>query len=258
MNNDGQNQGSALITGASSGIGRRIAIELAKQGYDIIVDHFRDREGAAETLKLVEEQGSSGWICDADVGSSGELDKLFAEIVHRDERLSLLVNNAAIQTFATFLELDEDKFDRTIRTNLKGTFLCTQKAARLMKDSGGGSIINIGSGANQFAFPKLIDYVASKGGIEMLTKAAAVEFGPYGIRVNCIAPGAIENERTKAESPDYGATWAALAPLGRVGQEQDIANVLAFLVSEKASFITGQTIFVDGGLWTQQEWPYED
>ena len=253
-----QNPGSALVTGASSGIGRAIAVELAKQGYQIIVDHFRDEAGANKTLELVQQVGSNGWIWNADVGSSKELDELFVEIQQRNDRLSVLVNNAAIQTFATFLELDEERFDRTIRTNLKGTFLCTQRAARMMKDSGGGSIINIGSGANQFAFPKLVDYVASKGGIEMLTKVAAVEFGPYRIRVNCIAPGAIENERTKAESPDYGATWAALAPLGRVGQEQDIANALAFLVSEKASFITGQTIFVDGGLWTQQEWPYED
>ncbi|MEM8734631.1 MAG: SDR family NAD(P)-dependent oxidoreductase [Planctomycetota bacterium] len=250
-------QGIALVTGASSGIGRRICAELAKDGYRIVVDHYRDTEGAEETLRLVREAGSDGWEFNADVGSSEELDALFAKIAEDQEPLRVMVNNAAIQTFASLLELAEADFDRTIRTNLKGTFLCTQKAGHLMK-AGGGSIINIGSGANQIPFPELGDYCASKGGIEMLTKVAAVELGPMGIRVNCIAPGAIENDRTRAESPNYAKTWGELAPVRRCGTEQDIANAVSFLVSERASFISGQTLFVDGGLWTKNEWPYED
>lgn len=245
----------ALVTGASSGIGRRISVELARQGYELVINHYRDEAGARETLRLVEEAGSTGWYYDADVGSATELDSLFQEIARRGN-LRVLVNNAAVQTFASLLELEEQDWDRTIRTNLKGTFLCTQRAGKLMQGSG-GSIINIGSGANQVPFPKLGDYCASKGGIEMLTKVAAVEFGPLGIRVNCIAPGAIENERTRAESPDYAQTWGELTPLRRVGTEQDIANVVCFLVSDQASFVSGQTIFVDGGLWTKNEWPYE-
>jgi 3-oxoacyl-[acyl-carrier protein] reductase len=248
---------AALITGASSGIGRCIAVELAKAGYEIVIDHFRDEEGARVTLDLVQQAGGQGWFHDADVGSSTELDQLFDRIAHGPACLAVLVNNAAVQSFATLLELAEADWDRTIRTNLKGTFLCTQRAGRLMKDQGTGSIINIGSGANQVPFPRLGDYVASKGGIEMLTKIAAVEFGQYGIRVNCVAPGAIENERTRAESPDYATTWGQLAPLGRVGTEQDVADAVAFLVSDKASFISGQTLFVDGALWTRNEWPYE-
>jgi NAD(P)-dependent dehydrogenase (short-subunit alcohol dehydrogenase family) len=161
-----------------------------------------------------------------------------------------------VQTFAPLLELSEADWDRTLRTNLTGTFLCTQRAARLMRSTG-GAIINIGSGANRIPFPSLGDYAASKGGIEMLTKVAAMELGKYHIRVNCVAPGAIENERTRRESPDYGATWGGLTPLGRVGTEQDVAETVAYLASEAASFVTGQTLYVDGGLWTRSVWPYD-
>ena len=246
----------ALITGASSGIGRQIAERLALAGYDIVVDHFRDPEGAERTLELVRAAGSDGWAFDADVGSSAELDTLFAKIAGSGTRLEVLVNNAAVQTFAPLMELSEQDWDRTIRTNLKGTFLCIQRAARLMQ-SVGGAIVNIGSGANRVPFPSLGDYAASKGGIEMLTKVAAIELGKFKIRVNCVAPGAIENERTQRESPDYGTTWGGITPLGRVGTESDVAEAVAYLVSPASSFVTGQTLYVDGGLWTQGVWPYD-
>ncbi len=253
----GSPHGQALVTGASSGIGRCIAVELAKMGYQVVIDHFHDRAGAEQTLALVQQAGDQGWIFEADVGDSSALDQLFAAIAKRG-CLDVLVNNAAVQTFASLMTLAESDFDRTIRTNLKGTFLCTQRAAKMMQTQGYGNIVNIGSGANRVPFPKLGDYAASKGGIEMLTKVAAVELGPDGIRVNCIAPGAIENERTRKESPNYGKTWGEIAPLRRVGTETDVANMVTFLVSESASFVTGQTLFVDGGLWTKNEWPYEE
>jgi NAD(P)-dependent dehydrogenase (short-subunit alcohol dehydrogenase family) len=246
----------ALVTGASSGIGRQISIRLAELGYKVVIDHFRDAVAANETLGMVEAVGGSGWIHDADVGSAEELDALFERISQDSSRLQVLVNNAAVQTFSPLLDLSEADWDRTIRTNLKGTFLCTQRAGRAMRETG-GVILNIGSGANRYPFPSLGDYAASKGGIEMLTKIAAVEFGKYKIRVNCIAPGAIENERTQRENPDYANTWGAITPLGRVGNERDVADTVGFLVSEQAGFVTGQTLFVDGGLWTQVRWPYE-
>ncbi len=245
----------ALITGASSGIGRQIAKRLAKAGFHIVVDHFRDPEGAERTLQLVRDAGSQGWAFDGDVGSSRELDELFGRIAAMQQPLKVLVNNAAVQTFAPLIDLSEEDWDRTIRTNLKGTFLCIQRAARLMRELG-GVIVNIGSGANRIPFPSLGDYASSKGGIEMLTKVAAVELGQFNIRVNCVAPGAIENERTQRESPDYGKTWGSLTPLGRVGTEQDVAETVAYLVSDAAEFITGQTLYVDGGLWTRSVWPY--
>lgn len=247
----------ALVTGASSGIGRQIARRLAEDGYVIVVDHFRDPQGAEQTLDLVRQAGSDGWAHDADVGSAAELDQLFDRISQQTQPLKVVVNNAAVQTFAPLMELREEDWDRTHRTNLKGTFLVTQRAGKLMQVSGGGAIVNIGSGANRIPFPSLGDYAASKAGIEMLTKVAAVEMGKHQIRVNCVAPGAIENERTRRESPDYGATWGGLTPLGRVGTEADVAEAVAYLASPSAAFITGQTLFVDGGLWTRSVWPYD-
>jgi NAD(P)-dependent dehydrogenase (short-subunit alcohol dehydrogenase family) len=172
-------------------------------------------------------------------------------------KLDILVNNAGVQTWKPLLELTETEWDRVLDTNLKGCFLCTQRAARHMKDTGGGVIVNIGSGCNKWPFPNLVDYTASKGGIEQLTKVAAVELGKYNIRVNCVAPGAIEIERTKSEAGDYAGTWSKLTPLGRIGQPHDVATVVAFLAGDGGSFVTGQTIWVDGGLFTRPPWPYE-
>jgi NAD(P)-dependent dehydrogenase (short-subunit alcohol dehydrogenase family) len=247
----------ALVTGASSGIGQGIAIRLAKDGFNIAINHFRQPELAEETLQSIQDLGGDGWCFDADVGVSSEVSAMFRQFIDRDIFLSVLVNNAGIQTWASFLELAEEDWDRTIKTNLKGTFLCTQQAARLMILNGSGSIINIGSGANRVPFPNLVDYCASKGGIEMVTRVAAIELGKHGIRVNCVAPGAIENERTRRESPGYAETWSGVTPMARCGTIDDVANAVSYLASPQSPFITGQTLFVDGGLWTRGVWPYE-
>jgi 3-oxoacyl-[acyl-carrier protein] reductase len=183
---------------------------------------------------------------------------MFSAVIAELGRLDCLVNNAGRQTFASLLELDEADWDKTIKTNLKGSFLCTQIGARIMRDQGeGGSIINIGSGANKQPFLNLVDYCASKGGLDQLTRVSACELGKYGIRVNCVAPGAIEIERTKEESPDYSGDWSPLTPMGRVGLPEDVARMVVHLASDEANFVTGQTIYVDGGLWTKTHWPYE-
>jgi len=127
-----------------------------------------------------------------------------------------------------------------------------------MKEYGSGTIVNIGSGCNKIPFPNLSAYTASKGGIEMFTRCAALELGPFGIRVNCVAPGAIDTERTRLELPDFAKAWAELTPLGRIGRPDDIASAVEFLLSDKASFISGQTLWVDGALFTQPPWPDED
>ncbi len=248
----------AVVTGSSKGIGRGIACRLATDGCDIVVNYHSDEAGAEETARVVGERGRRALLVQGDVGLKADVDRVFDQILDRFGVPHVIVNNAAIQTWKPFLELDERDWDRTLRTNLKGTFLCTQRAAReLVAARQPGRIINIGSGSNQRPFPKLIDYTCSKGGIEMLTKVAAVELGAFGITVNCVAPGAIEVERTRAETEDYAGTWARITPTRRVGQVEDVAAAVAFLVSDEAEFITGQTLFVDGGLFSQGPWPYQ-
>jgi NAD(P)-dependent dehydrogenase (short-subunit alcohol dehydrogenase family) len=247
----------ALVTGASKGVGRGIAVGLAAAGWDVIVNYHTDHEGAQATASDIRARGRRCWTMQADVGDREQVHAMFDGIKADAGRLDLAVNNAGVQTWAPLLELEEQDWDRTIRTNLKGCFLCTQRSAFMMRERGeGGCIVQIGSGANKAPFAGLIDYCTSKGGIEMLTRVAAVELGPLGIRVNCVAPGTIEIERTKREAPDYAATWGPLTPLRRIGQVGDVADAVVFLASDAARFITGQTLYVDGGLWSQVPWPY--
>lgn len=253
-------QGRAvLVTGSSSGVGKGIALELARAGCNIAVNSHTDAEGVARTIEEVRALGVDAFAAMGDIGLSGDVKRIFDEVLKRFSKLDILVNNAGVQRWAPLLELKEEDWDRDIQTNLKGCFLCTQAAARHMKEHSGGAIINIGSACNRVPFPKLISYTASKGGIEMLTKVAAVELGGYGIRVNCVAPGAILVERTKAEGGDYEKIWADVTPLGRVGLPRDVGQAVAFLASEEASYISGQTIFVDGAAFTRPNWAsYED
>jgi NAD(P)-dependent dehydrogenase (short-subunit alcohol dehydrogenase family) len=248
---------TALVTGASKGIGKGIALELARLGCDVAVNYNSDREGAVDTVRELEKMGRKSFAVQGNVGVSADVERMFTGLLDKFPRLDILVNNAGVQTWKPLLELTEREWDRVIDTNLKGCYLCTQYAARHMKDHQWGRIINIGSGCNKVPFPKLVDYTASKGGIEQFTKVAAVELGPYGITVNCVAPGAIEIERTKQEGADYAGTWAPLTPLRRIGTTEDVAKVVAFVASEGAAFVTGQTIWVDGGLFTRPVWPYE-
>jgi len=247
---------TALVTGAAKGIGRGIALELAREGCNIAVNDYLDASGAEAVATEIRALGRETIVTIANVGDSAEVDRMFTVILDKFPRLDILVNNAGVQTWSPLTDLAEQDWDRVIATNLKGCFLCTQRAARHMKDHGGGRIINIGSGSNKVAFPKLVDYTASRGGIEMFTKSAAVELGAYQITVNCLAPGAIETERTKNEAGDYAKTWAGLTPLGRIGTPQDVGRAVVFFASDASSFITGQTLWIDGGLFAKPAWPY--
>jgi NAD(P)-dependent dehydrogenase (short-subunit alcohol dehydrogenase family) len=248
---------TALVTGASRGIGKEIALELARNGYRVAVNYYNDSASVDATVAEIRALQADVLPIEADIRSSSQVTAMFERVIATFGRLDLLVNNAGVQTWKPLLQVTEEEWDLVVDTNLKGCFLCTQQAARYMKDHGGGSIVNLGSGCNKLAFPSLVAYTASKGGIEMLTKEAAVELGPYGIRVNCVAPGSIESERTRTEDANYAGTWSKLTPLGRVGTAADIAPTVVFLASRGASFISGQTIWIDGALFTQAQWPYK-
>ncbi len=248
---------AALVTGSDRGIGKGIALELASRGCRVAINYHLTPQLADQTVAEIRARGGDAFAVQGDVSVRDSVHRMFDTVVQRFGRLTLHVNNAGVQTWKPLLEVSEEEWDLVIDTNLKGCFLCTQAAARHMKDHGGGSIVNIGSGCNKVAFPDLVAYTASKGGIEMFTKVAAVELGPHAIRVNCVAPGAVEVERTRLEDPDYARTWGSITPLGRVGQPDDIARVVAFLASRDAAFVTGQTIWVDGGMYSRAPWAYK-
>lgn len=247
----------ALVTGASKGVGKGVALQLARHGASVVVNYNSDLKGAEVTAEEIRGMGVPAMVVQGNVGDAAQVEAMFAKVKDEFGRLDILVNNAGVQTWKALLELTEAEWDHVLDTNLKGCFLCTQQAARMMKDSGGGRIINIGSGCNKVAFPRLVNYTASKGGMEQLTKVAAVELGKYGIRVNCVAPGAVEIERTKEEAGDYAGTWAGVTPLGRVGTPMDIGRAVVFFCGELSDFVTGQTLYVDGGLFAKPHWPYE-
>ena len=249
----------ALVTAGPSAIGRSLVIALADAGHDVAFTHLGQPEAAAALVAAVQALGRNALALESDAGDPASVARCHALAADwAGEVPQVLVNNAGIQTWSRLVDLPVADWDRVMATNLRGTFLNTQAAARAMMAAGvGGSIVNMGSGCNKLAFPRLVDYTASKGGIEQFTKVAAVELGPAGIRVNCIAPGAIATERTASEAGDYAGTWAKVTPLRRVGTPEDLTGPLLFLVSQAAAFVTGQTIWVDGGVFSQATWPYE-
>ena len=250
----------AVITGGSTGIGQHLVCALAEAGFRVAFTYRSTSGPAIEMAKDLGKQGHDVRAYKCDVGDADDVAAFYAAFVEDFGRApDLLVNNAGIQTWAPLLDLKVDDWDRVIRTNMRGCFLNTQAAARLMVDGGiKGTIVNIGSGCNKLAFANLADYTASKGGIEQFTKVSAVELGPHGIRVNCVAPGAIETDRTNDEADDYGTKWAGLTPLRRVGTPSDLVGPILFLASEGAGFVTGQTIWVDGGVFSQAVWPQNE
>lgn len=250
----------AVVTAGTSAIGRHLVTALAGCGYDVAFTHLDSAGTAAAVCAEVEALGRCAMAVEVDAGCELAVPAFHDRAADwAGAAPAVLVNNAGIQTWASLLDLRADQWDAVMRTNLRGTFLNTQAAARLMiAGEVKGSVVNLGSGCNKLAFPKLVDYTTSKGGIEQFTKVAASELGPYGIRVNCVAPGAVATERTAAEAGDYAATWSKVTPLRRVGTPQDIAGPVLFFCSAAAGFVTGQTLWVDGGVFSRATWPYED
>jgi NAD(P)-dependent dehydrogenase (short-subunit alcohol dehydrogenase family) len=239
---------AAIVTGASKGIGAAIVRELALQGSDVVINYNSDKKGAIEVRDHIKsETGVEAIIIGADVGKYGDAERLISKTIDSFGKVDILVNNAGIAIWKPFFELTEDIWDKTIDTNLKGVFLCSQMAAREMRNTGGGVIVNISSLGAEGSMDCLVPYVTSKGGMTLLTKALAVELAPFNIRVNTVAPGTIDIERNRKTDPDYPHDWIPYIPMGRVGKVKDIAGPVVFLCSEEASYITGQNIYISGG-----------
>ena len=240
---------NCLVTGASRGIGRAVALELAAWGAPVAVNYVRNRDAAEEVVQEIAAKGGTAFSCRADTSDGGQVRAMFARVMQRFERLDVLVNNAGVLSRHDFVDIPESEWDRIMNVNLKGYFLCGQEAARIMIRQGGGRIINMSSISQVIPGRQRAHYCASKGGIHMLTKGMALELGEHGITVNAVAPGAIETDFTAdvLSNPDFYQGLTQKLPLSRIGKPQDIAGAVLLLASPGGSYMTGQTIYVDGG-----------
>jgi glucose 1-dehydrogenase len=241
----------AIVTGSSSGIGQSIAVRLATDGANIVVDYRSHPEGAADTVARIEATGSKAITVQADVSQIAATQNLVDQAYSQLGRCDILINNAGVEKNAPFCDVTEADYDQVLNVNLKGAFFLTQAFVRRLRDAKlPGRVINISSVHEDMVFPNYSTYCASKGGIRMLMRDLAVELGPLGITVNNIAPGAIATPINKSLLEDLPKLNALLAniPLGRLGTPEDVASLAAFLASDEAAYVTGSTYVVDGGL----------
>ena len=239
---------TALVTGAGKGIGRAIALALAKMGVLVIVNYRGSKEQAEETVQKIREMGQEAEAYPCDVSDFQAVETMMKTIVSKYGRLDILVNNAGITKDGLILKMSEEDFDKVVDTNLKGTFHTIRHASRQMIRQRSGRIINISSVSGVMGNPGQANYAAAKAGIIGLTKTMAKELGSRGITVNAIAPGFIETDMTAVLSESVQQNIQAQIPLGHFGKPEDVAAAVAFLASEEAGYITGQVLCVDGGM----------
>ncbi|HCW7514479.1 TPA: 3-oxoacyl-[acyl-carrier-protein] reductase [Staphylococcus aureus] len=240
---------SALVTGASRGIGRSIALQLVEEGYNVAVNYAGSKEKAEAVVEEIKAKGVDSFAIQANVADADEVKAMIKEVVSQFGSLDVLVNNAGITRDNLLMRMKEQEWDDVIDTNLKGVFNCIQKATPQMLRQRSGAIINLSSVVGAVGNPGQANYVATKAGVIGLTKSAARELASRGITVNAVAPGFIVSDMTDALSDELKEQMLTQIPLARFGQDTDIANTVAFLASDKAKYITGQTIHVNGGMY---------
>lgn len=238
----------ALVTGASRGIGRDTAIALAAAGAFVVVNYSGSAARAEEVVEEIEKNGGHAAAYQCNVGSFADSEKMLQHIIKEYGSIDILVNNAGITRDNLIMKMKEEDFDEVIEINLKGTFNCIKHAARQMLKQRSGKIINISSVSGVLGNAGQANYCASKAGIIGLTKSMARELAPRGITVNAVAPGFIQTEMTDVLSEEVKAKATEQIPLKRFGSTRDIAEMVCFLASDKADYITGQVISVDGGM----------
>ena len=240
---------SALVTGASRGIGRSIAIQLAEESYNVAVNYAGNKEKAEAVVEEIKAKGVDSFAIQANVANGDEVKAMIKEVVGQFGSVDVLVNNAGITRDNLLMRMKEHEWDDVIDTNLKGVFNCIQKVTPQMLRQKGGSIINLSSVVGAVGNPGQANYVATKAGVIGLTKSSARELASRGITVNAVAPGFIVSDMTDALSDELKDQMLEQIPLAKFGEDTDIANTVAFLASDKAKYITGQTIHVNGGMY---------
>lgn len=244
---------NAIVTGAGSGIGRAIALKFAEHGANIAIVYGHNDINAKQTAEMVEAFGRKAMVIKADVRDAKAISHMAERVVQEWGLIDCLVNNAGIAKESPFLELSEEDWDEVLDVNLKGPFLCTQAVARQMKKIGkGGKVINIGSDLGTGIAHGASNYCVSKMGLIQLTRAAALELAPFGIRVNIVSPGVIATGMGEPDdTPEYQQFLKHIipeVPLGRMGEGEEVANLVLFLASDESDYITGSTFGVDGGI----------
>ena len=242
---------TAVVTGASRGIGRAIAEKLAAEGAFVVINYNGSKEAAETVLAGIRAAGGDGCVMQCNVSDFAACEAWMKEILALYGKIDILVNNAGITKDGLLMGMSEEAFDRVIETNLKGTFNCIRFAARPMIRQKSGCIINMSSVNAELAIPNQVPYVVSKGAINQLTKVMALNLATHGVRVNGIGPGTILTELAKQavlSSPEARHTILSRTPLGRCGEPEEVAGIAAFLASDEAGFITGQNLAVNGGM----------